>query len=148
MNSVTLTLRIAAAEELSYLESLLDENGLPSADVRSSDGRFYVGYDDEERVGGGGIEVYGTDGLLRSVVVAASKRECGYGTALCDELESTAADTGVETLYLLTTTAEQFFDDRGYERIDRDAAPSSLQETTEFDSLCPSSAVCMRRSLP
>lgn len=147
MTGATLTLRRADEGALSYVETLLAENDLPSADVRTSPARFYVGYDGDDRVGIGGIERYGTDGLLRSVVVERSARGNGYGTALCDALERRARADGLETLYLLTTTAAGFFAGRGYEELERADAPAAIRETTEFDELCPASATCLRTSL-
>lgn len=132
---------------LSYVETLLEENDLPTADVRSESARFLVATVDDARVGVGGLEQYGSDALLRSVVVERSARGEGIGTALCDALESTATDRGVDALYLLTTTAADFFAVRGYDEIDRADAPEAIRNTTEFADLCPSSATCMRRSL-
>jgi amino-acid N-acetyltransferase len=53
----------------------------------------------------------------------------------------------VETLYLLTTTAAAFFARHGYETVERDTVPARIRGTTEFDDLCPDSAVCMRKRL-
>jgi len=147
MATASLTLEPADEESLAYVETLLSESGLPSDDVRSTPEAFYVGYDGDERVGVGGIERRGTDGLLRSVVVEPAERGAGYGTALCDALEAEAASAGIEALYLLTTTASGFFADRGYVEISRSDAPAGIRRTTEFDELCPSTATCMRTEL-
>ena len=147
MSGATLTLRRADERELDYVESLLDANELPSADVRTSPARFYVGYAGDERVGIGGLESYGTDGLLRSVVVERSARGNGFGTALCDALERRIRADGVQTLYLLTTTAADFFADRGYATLERADVPAAIRETDQFDELCPASATCMRKQL-
>lgn len=145
MNDTTVTLR--RADDLAYVESVLERNDLPSADVRSKPDCFYVGHDGEARVGVGGIERYGTAGLLRSLVVERSMRRDGVGTALCAALETAARSDGVETLFLLTTTASEFFADRGYAEIERADAPDAVQRTAEFTDLCPETAACMRKSL-
>lgn len=163
MNGATVTLQRAGDDRsLSYVETLLERNDLPSQDVRSkpecfyvaSDGDGQVGTDRDQRVVGnnklvgiGGVERYGTDGLLRSVVVDRSVRGGGFGTAICDALERRAQSEGVEALYLLTTTATDFFTDRGYVKIERDEAPASIQGTSEFADLCPTTATCMTKSL-
>lgn len=147
MSGSTLTLRRTDDTALSYVESLLEENGLPSADVRTNPGRFYVGYDGGDRVGIGGVEIYGTDGLLRSVVVERSERGNGFGAAMCEALEAKARADGVETLYLLTTTALEFFATRGYAEIERSDAPATIRQTTEFEDLCPATAACMKKFL-
>ena len=145
MGKCSLTLRQVHGNTLGYVERLLVRNDLPAQDVRSKPNCFYIGYAGGERVGIGGFERYGTDGLLRSVVVEESNRGEGLGTALCETLEANASAASIETLYLLTTTAVEFFADRGYRKIGRSSAPSSIQQTTEFRFLCPTTAVCMRK---
>ncbi len=147
MSDRTVTLRRADDEDLAYVGTLLERDDLPAGDLGTAPARFYVAWDGDDRVGGGGIEQYGSDGLLRSVVVEERARGSGVGTALCEALEAAARDGGVETLYLLTTTAAGFFAGRGYERIDRDDVPATIGRTTEFSELCPATAVCMRTSL-
>lgn len=140
-----ITLTRAETEDMDWLEGLLQDNGLPHQDIRMGAGRFFIAHDGPERVGAGGLEIDGKNGLLRSVVIVDSKRGQGYGTALCDALETRARTNGVETLYLLTTTASAFFDEHGYKVVDREAVPSGIRETTEFAELCPRSATCMRK---
>jgi amino-acid N-acetyltransferase len=162
MDVARLTLRRADDARLGYVRTLLERNGLPSADVGSTPARFYVGYrvdetngandrdeaeDGGDPVGVGGIELHGSAGLLRSVVVERSARGEGVGTALCDALERRAADEGAGALYLLTTTAADFFAGRGYAEIERSGAPPAIRETTEFAELCPETAIPMRKSL-
>ncbi|WP_254536609.1 arsenic resistance N-acetyltransferase ArsN2 [Halomarina litorea] len=145
MGDPTVTLR--PADGLAYVETLLERNDLPTADVRTAPAQFYVGLVDGDPVGVGGVERYGPDALLRSVVVEERVRGGGVGAALCDALEATARDAGVETLYLLTTTAAEFFAARGYVRTDRDDVPDTVRGSPEFEALCPASAVPMRKPL-
>lgn len=147
MTTPSITVRAADTADLERVEAVLAANDLPTRDVRSKPECFYVAHSDGAFVGVGGVEVHGTCGLLRSVVVEESSRGSGYGTALCDALEERALEEGVETLYLLTTTASAFFAGRGYEVVPREAAPSSIRGTTEFTDLCPDSATCMRSDL-
>lgn len=143
----TVTLERAGGDALDYVEGLLEDNDLPSADVRAQSTRLYVGYAGEEPVGVGGLETYDADALLRSVVVEREHRGSGLGTAICDRLEANAAATGVERMYLLTTTAADFFAGRGYARIERTDAPVTIRQTSEFTDLCPTTATCMRKRL-
>ncbi len=95
-----------------------------------------------------GVEIYGNVGLLRSLAVATDGRGVGCGKALVAEAERYAQSKGVTELYLLTTTAERFFERLGYSRSAREAAPEVIRRTNEFSSLCPSSAVLMTKRLP
>lgn len=142
-----LALHQADESTVEYVETLLTANDLPARDVRSKPDCFYVASVDGERVGVGGLEIEGASGLLRSVVVDEHARGDGLGTALCEALETRARKQDVETLYLLTTTAAEFFAARGYERTDRTDAPEAIRNTTEFADLCPSTATCMKKSL-
>jgi amino-acid N-acetyltransferase len=94
-----------------------------------------------------GLEIYGDAALLRSLVVSAAARTQGLGAALVLHAEEYAAAHRVHSLYLLTTTAEAYFEHRGYRRIDRSEAPPSIQSTREFSSICPSSSAFMVKRL-
>lgn len=135
------------AETLSYVEQILSKNGLPSEDVQSAPASFYIAVQDGDRVGIGGLETHDSNGLLRSIVVQESYRDRGIGTSMCAELEKKAMAADVETLYLLTTTAADFFRNHGYDRIRRDDVPAQIQETTQFDELCPETATCLFKPL-
>ena len=104
---------------------------------------FWVMRDGPKLAGVVGLEVLGDVALLRSLAVPEAYRGRGIGAQLTDKAEDYARAQGVQTLYLLTTTVPDFFAKRGYQRIDRDAAPAPLQDTAEFKSLCPEGAVCM-----
>lgn len=147
MSETTVQLRTVDDGDLEEVIALLEANDLPTADVRTKADSLYAATADGEFVGAGGLEVHGSNGLLRSVVVAEPARGAGYGTAICDALEQTALENDVETLYLLTTTAAEFFRRRGYEPTEREAVPRPIRGTREFDDLCPSTATCLRKEL-
>jgi hypothetical protein len=52
-----------------------------------------------------------------------------------------------DCFYLLTTSATEFFADRGYVAVGRCDAPDAIRGTTEFEALCPTTATCLRKSL-
>ncbi len=138
-------LREAGPEELDRVEALLERYGFPTADLRDGPVTLHLAEADGEVVGVGGLETYGEAALLRSVAVEAPGE--GHGSAICDALEAQAKEQGVGTLYLLTETAAGFFAGRGYERIEREAAPAAIRDTAEFDALCGDGAVAMRKRL-
>ena len=61
--------------------------------------------------------------------------------------EAYARSREVKALYLLTTTAEGFYTKQGYQTMDRNAVPVVVRETTEFRSICSSTAKCMLKRL-
>lgn len=147
MTRRSVRLESAAADGLDDVRRLLRANDLPAADVGENADSIYRAIDDGDLVGVGGVEQYGSVGLLRSVAVTEPHRGEGYGTAICDALEAQARANGVETLFLLTTTAAAFFDERGYEPTERTAVPESIRQTSEFTDLCPETATCLRKDL-
>jgi len=141
-------IRAARPEDLDAINVLLTENALPVSDitrellrdfaVAEGDGGFLVGCV--------GLERHGPNALLRSLAVAQTVRNAGLGGRLLSHAEGLARDIGVSELWLLTTTASDFFRRRGYVGVGRSTAPAKLQATTQFAHLCPASAVCMRKS--
>ena len=139
----------ATGSGVEWVHRLLESADLPVADLngpQSDDGpALYVVRSEAGRVGCIGVERYGEHGLLRSAVVREGYRGEGYGRAAVRALETEARDAGIETLYLLTTTAPDFFAGLGYERVERSTVPEPVRGSAEFSELCPDSAVVMRR---
>jgi amino-acid N-acetyltransferase len=132
----------------SSVVALLEAAGLPASDLTEDylQHFFFTGTDGAPSALVG-LEIYGEAALLRSLVVSAAARTQGLGSALVRHAEKYAAAHQVRALYLLTTTAQAYFEHRGYRRIERAAAPRSIQATREFASLCPSSSAFMIKRL-
>jgi amino-acid N-acetyltransferase len=130
------------------IKALLAGCGLPFEDLTPAHlEHFWVQRDGPRLAGVVGLEVLGSFGLLRSLAVPIGYRGRGLGSQLTGKAENYGRAQGIEAFYLLTTSVLDFFARRGYRRIDREAAPAALQETAEFRSLCPDSAVCMVKYL-
>ncbi len=137
--------------ELSGTEELataLRAAGLPTEDVGGAGQVFWHFSDDAGHgLGFAGLEGDGPDRLLRSVVIDPAARGRGHGRALVEAVVREAANRGVANLWLLTLDAAPFFAKAGFASVARDLAPADMASTAEFQSLCPASAVCMRRRL-
>jgi amino-acid N-acetyltransferase len=134
--------------ELEQIKQILKLAALPTTDLTQAHlHRFLVARDGATLAGVGGLEIFGQDALLRSVVVDPVYRERGLGSHLVHRLEEAAQEQGADTIYLLTTSAERFFSLLGYRRIERRQTPPTIQATPEFTSLCPDTAVCMQIDL-
>jgi amino-acid N-acetyltransferase len=142
------TLRRAQTDDWDAVRDLLLGSDLPVDDLGPErlDG-FLLAEDDEVTVGLIGLEVMGTVGLLRSLVVAKDARSSGLGGKLVGALESAAEAAGITELWLLTIDAQQFFQRHNFEIVDRTAAPDEIRQTDEFSALCPGTAYLMRKSL-
>ena len=135
---------IHAHPDVAAVRALLAAAGLPVADLTAASlADFWGCRAGEELAGAIGLERYGAVALLRSLAVAPDWQGRGLGAALPAHAERTARQRGIAALYLLTTTVEAFFAQRGYVRLPREAAPPALQQTAEFATLCPASAACM-----
>ena len=141
-------LRPAQPAQFDAIAGLLRAVGLPveDLDVAMLDA-FVVATEGEVCVGVGGLEIYESNALLRSLAVERQYRSRGLGARLIDAVETEAQARGVTALYLLTTTATTFFERVGYTTRDRAAVPPAITATTEFSSLCPDTADCLWRDL-
>ncbi|QIE29281.1 arsenic resistance N-acetyltransferase ArsN2 [Caballeronia sp. SBC2] len=144
-----LNIRQANAEDLAFVRTLLADGALPNSDVDDSGRIRFLIADaaDGHPVACIGLEAYGSEALLRSLAVSQAMRGRGVGRALVVAAEDTARATGVSRLYLLTTTAGDFFVRAEYDVINRAEAPDTLQRSSQFAELCPASAVCMSKTL-
>ena len=138
----------ATAADLPAIRGLLEASGLPAADLTPAHlGSFWIRGDAAGLEGVVGLEACGRAALVRSLAVRPNARRCRLGAALLTHAEARARALGVDSVYLLTTTAERFFADRGYAPVSREAAPPEIRATAEFAELCPSNSVCMMKHL-
>ena len=151
MRQPTFDANIAPANPQDFDEVIaqLDAAALPPEDLeRSSMAQFLVARDESGKVIGAiGVERYGRIALLRSLVVAPDCRNRDLGTQLVAKLEARCRSWAMADLFLLTTTARDFFARHGYRAIGREAVPEALRTAAEFTRLCPDSAVCMTKCL-
>jgi amino-acid N-acetyltransferase len=139
------SLRPAVPADLARIERLLVASGLESAGVDAALATFFVAESGGEVVGVMGFEASGDVALLRSAAVDTAWRGGGLGRSLVECVNDAAAARGVETLYLLTTTAERWFESQEFVAVSRDAVPQAIRATTGFTSTCPASATVMMR---
>jgi amino-acid N-acetyltransferase len=134
----------ARQSDLNGIHWLLDLESMPSADITVDALDSFLVYRDEIGVAGTvGLELYGDAALLRSLVVTSQHAGRGIGRQLVTAAEALARKRGVHAIYLLTTTAETFFEYMGFRRIGREQAPPAIERCTQFSSLCPTTAVLM-----
>lgn len=141
-------LRTATPADLGAARTLLEASGLPLDGLEDQFGPAYVVAEAGNRmVGMAGVEVYGAEGLLRSVAVDQARRGAGLGVALVEDRLQWARNCGIRAVWLLTTTAEVFFTRFGFESVDRTSAPEEMRASPEFATACPGTSACMRLEL-
>jgi amino-acid N-acetyltransferase len=130
------------------VKQLLSESGLPISDITAQHLQHFFGCGSGPELEAViGLELFGKVALLRSLAVASSRRGTGVGSSLVAHAERHARDQGVQSLCLLTTTAEAFFMRRGYARVPREDAPAAIKTTSEFSGICPTSSAFMVKYL-
>ncbi|BAN28073.1 arsenate reductase (glutaredoxin) [Caballeronia insecticola] len=98
-------------------------------------------------VGFGGFEQYGSDVLVRSVVIEPQRRGKGIGRNVVAILLREAFDLGARTAWVLTTDASTFFGKTGFKRVERETAPASILATRQASDLCPATALLLTRAI-
>jgi len=140
---------IRPTTEMDYSQvcSLLQSENLPDSDLQSNLPHFFVKTINEEIVGSIGMEQYGHSGLLRSMIVSPAFRNKGIASELVNQLTQYARDHGVRKLFLITNTAENYFQRLGFVKITRDKVETEVLQSKEFNGLCPASSSIMMKHL-
>ena len=132
-----------AVWERDGLKAALAKVGLPGDDVAEPSRLFWRFERDDVPVGFGGLEVFGEDALLHSLVTLPPVRQRGIGRSIVAQLETEARGRGARSVYLLTTDMADFFAELGYAACERKAVPPAIAATPHYTSLCMASATAM-----
>lgn len=143
-----MTYRPATEADRPAVSELLVQADLLTADLPADLGTFTLAYTADERLAGvAGLEILGENGLLRSVAVSPDFRNQAIGNQLIRLTIALAESKRVTTMYLITTTADRYFERLGFVRVDRANVPDVIAQTRQFRDLCPASAIVMQKKL-
>jgi arsenite methyltransferase len=143
-----LTLRMATPEDHPRIEALLAAADLPRVGIPADLPHFVVAETAADGViAAAGLELYGRSALLRSTVVDPGWRGSGVGRLLVDAALEEARRCGIEDIFLLTTTAVDYFPKFGFACVEREAVPVEVRASPEFQGACPGTAAVMHRRL-
>jgi amino-acid N-acetyltransferase len=131
---------------INLIKELLIENNLPVSDLNDRI-TFFVEKNDNEIIAAGGIEDAGTDAIIRSIAVAENYKGKGYGAQITRQLLNYAKTKNKKDIYLLTTTADNYFPRFGFKEVKRQDLPAALKSSSQYKDVCPSSAVIMKLKL-
>lgn len=147
--SKELTITRAASDDFQDIISLLTQCNLVTEDIsNNSIINFLIARNlNKQLVGIIALDQYSNVGLLRSLAVVKDYRNRGIAKILVKKIEEIAAEENLDSLYLLTESAANFFYKLGYRIISRDAAPSPITNSMQFLYLCPSSSTCMTKCI-
>ncbi len=140
---MTESIRSARPDDAAGVLALLAEVGLPTDEVADWLPHYVVAEEGGVVIGVAGLEIHGSDGVLRSVAVDPAYRGGGLGGRLAATVIASARQAGLRRLYLLTETAEDYFPRHGFRPIPRADASDAVQDSVEFRESCPDTAVAM-----
>lgn len=138
-----LKIRKAGTRDLPTILGIVEGCGLPTKGLADHLKHFFVGEVKEQIVGAVGLEIYQTQGLLRSAAVVKDFQHQGIGGVLVDTAVRYAGEQGITDLLLLTTTAKDYFRRKGFTVIDRSLVGGDILSSEEFGGACPSTATVM-----
>jgi len=141
-------MKILECIDLAAAKSLLAEFNLVHEDLNAEMLNNFIGIlDDKTLIGLIGVEYHHPFALLRSLAVKNTHRNKQIGHKLVEELENKLKSESIQSIYLLTNTAEKFFSRLDYRVVERDLVPDEIRATKEFSQLCPASATVMLKDL-
>lgn len=127
----------------------LQHHQMITSDLMESEGKadFLGFFENEVLIATVGAEFLGRHALLRSLCVTFARRKEGTGATLVEAMEAYCARMEYGVIYLLTDSAERFFNGLGYSTVERSEAPATILNTPQACQLCPADAVIMRKDL-
>lgn len=141
---MSITLVQAQAQHRPALEALLRSFQLPTDDLPETLDGFTLAFEGDTLVGSVGLVPTGPYGLLRSMAVLEPHRNTGLGQQLYAAAHGRARAAHIREIWLITTTADRYFERFGFARVARAEVPEAIAGTAQFSALCPASAVVMR----
>ena len=135
--------RLLSEQEAPEISRLLISQHLPTEDITEKTLFLVIKDPSGTLIGCCGLEVYPPHGLLRSLAVAPSRQGQGLGMQLVRDTLALAKANHITSLYLLTTTASEFFQKVGFDVISRSETPPGIQQSSEYSLVCPDSATVM-----
>ena len=123
--------------------ALLRASNLPADDLDFQRDLLVGYYEGDSLVGTGGLEVHGKFALLRSLSVKMGIRGKSVGTTITEYLLTEAKKKNLQAIYLLTETAKGFFEKKGFKQVAREEVPAEVKASSEFATVCPTSAAVM-----
>ena len=128
------------------ISGLLSEFMLPLEGLENT--KMWVLQEDNGNIAGtAGLEIWGKNGLLRSVAVKKNLQKRGCGTCLVNYVINEARKNEINDLFLLTQTAQPFFRKMGFRKIESSHVTGGIKDSAEFKGACPKTATLMRLKL-
>lgn len=137
------SIKLAEQDDFLQIHEILHSNGLPVGGVNTETGEYFIAASGQSIMGIIGFESYVTAALMRSLAVKPQFRKSGIARNLIEHVLKVLRRDGFNEVYLLTNTAEKYFNRYGFNKINRQDVPDSVLETSALGDACPMSSTCM-----
>ena len=134
---------VSSENEFEAFREAVKSAGLPHQDLNYQNQVLISYYDKDKIIGTGGLEVLERSALLRSVSVSPEHRSQHIGKQITADMLNHARNSNLDSIYLLTETAKNYFQKLGFQEVSREQVPQEIKSTTEFAQVCPTTATCM-----
>jgi UDP-N-acetylmuramate: L-alanyl-gamma-D-glutamyl-meso-diaminopimelate ligase len=142
------SIRPAHRDDMAAIRQVLAMTSLDEPARDEQQGEFFVLRNEDGSVGCVSLEVLGDDAILRALAVDPKFRGAGYGWVLADMAVNQARWRGVRRIYLLTTTASDFFAAKfGFRVVDRSTLSKQVAASETFTRPGGAQQVSMRLDL-
>lgn len=138
-----LQFRTAENTDLDAIKQLLYTSNLPIDGIDCILSDVIVIEHNSEIIGVAGIENHFPYALIRSVAIASEYQNKQLGSQIINTLMNNAETQNYKAYYLLTETANLFFEKYGFKIIGRENIPIEIKSTNEYEHICPSTAIVM-----
>lgn len=145
--ALAITIEKARKEHTIAIKQLLRESHLPTEDLTDELPHFLIATLDGRLVGCVGLEITSNQALLRSFAVEERFRNQQTGQKLYEAVIQLAEELSVASIYLITTTAEKYFEKQGFYKISRQQVPDAIRQTQQFSMICASTGIMMQKEL-
>ena len=135
----------AKKEDIPSILELMKDAGLAAEGLE--DAELWIMRKNGKVSGSIGLELWGKQGLLRSLVIAKNERSKGLGSALVLYVIEQARQSGVNELYLLTDQVGEYYLRFGFEYFERKKVSGDVLQSSEFRGACLETAPVMRIKL-
>lgn len=134
-----IVVRMAKQWDIPAMKRLLKKGDLHTEGIERHIEHFLVAEENRngEVVGTAGMEVFGSNGLLRSLAVSSETGNAKLGLELLRIMLAFARKKGVRNLYLLSGRSHQLFDLFGFEQLDWEQVPEELKESSHLQQYQP-----------
>lgn len=125
-------IRAGRPDEIDEISALITSESMPAIELDRWIDSFFVLDDGEKLVGCAGVEIYGEDACLRSVMTAPELRGTGEGIRMIKHALDYMRERGAKRCYLFTMTAEKWFPRFGFEVCSLDDFTSGARESWQY----------------